>query len=83
MIHMHARFLITVKERWRELTDVTRKMHILRLLNATDVSDRNKRMAAVRSILYLAQGNFQFIVLITNYFPYCNSVYFPATLCLF
>ena len=61
---MHARFLITVKERWRELTDVTRKMHILRLLNATDVSDRNKRMAAVRSILYLAQGNFHFIVLV-------------------
>ena len=50
---------LVVKERWRELTDDVRKMHILRLLNATDVSDRNKRMAAVRSILYLAQGEYR------------------------
>ncbi len=43
-------------EKWRELDDVKRRMHILRLLNATDVCDNEKRMDAIRAILYLAQG---------------------------
>lgn len=41
---------------WTELSVENRKTHILRLLNATDVSDYDKRMKTVRSILYLCQG---------------------------
>ena len=43
---------------WTELTKDERKVHILRLLNATDVSDHDKRMQTVRCLLYLCQGCF-------------------------
>ncbi|ELU17163.1 hypothetical protein CAPTEDRAFT_164543 [Capitella teleta] len=43
---------------WTKQTKEERKVHVLRLLNATDVSDHDKRMHSVRSILYLCQGCF-------------------------
>ncbi|KAK2147060.1 hypothetical protein LSH36_572g01086 [Paralvinella palmiformis] len=43
---------------WIKSTDTEHREHILRLMNATEVSDHDKRMQAIRAILYLCQGVF-------------------------
>ncbi|XP_013414716.1 striatin-interacting protein 1 [Lingula anatina] len=46
------------KQKWTDLNEAARKMHILRLLDTIEVSNRQARMEAVRSLLYLLQGFF-------------------------
>lgn len=43
---------------WQKLTDNERKDVILKLLDQLDLSRKNLRMQAARTILYLAQGCF-------------------------
>ena len=50
-------FCISGDKKWLELDDSRRKSHIMRLLNAMEVSDHDQRMTAVRAILYIAQGS--------------------------
>ncbi|XP_076153357.1 striatin-interacting protein 1 homolog isoform X1 [Alosa pseudoharengus] len=48
-----------VKERkWVDLKWAEQKAHVMRLLDALEVTDRNKRLRVARAILYLAQGVF-------------------------
>ncbi|KAI0208952.1 Striatin-interacting protein 1 [Lamellibrachia satsuma] len=44
--------------KWTNLIDAERKTMILRLFDSLEVSDHEKRMTAVRAILYLTQGVF-------------------------
>ncbi|KAL2102357.1 hypothetical protein ACEWY4_001525 [Coilia grayii] len=46
------------EQRWAELTEAGQKSHVMRLLNALEVTDRQKRLTVARAILYLAQGVF-------------------------
>lgn len=39
-----------------ELSLEEQKAHVMRLLNALEVTDRDKRLKVSRAILYLAQG---------------------------
>ena len=49
----------SVTGKWIEADDAKRCMHIMRLLNATDVSSHERRMEAVKALLYIAQGKRQ------------------------
>ena len=51
-------FLVSVSApvRWTDLLDAERKTIIMRLFDSLDVSEQEKRMRAVRAILYLIQG---------------------------
>ncbi|XP_063073580.1 striatin-interacting protein 1 homolog [Engraulis encrasicolus] len=42
--------------RWAELEGAEQKSHVMRLLDALEVTDRNRRLTVARAILYLAQG---------------------------
>ncbi|XP_028810092.1 striatin-interacting protein 1 homolog isoform X2 [Denticeps clupeoides] len=44
--------------RWRELGVEEQRAYIMRLLDALEVTDRDKRLKVARAILYLAQGVF-------------------------
>ena len=55
-VHSFCILLYLVVGRWTEADDATRRLHIMRLLNATDVSNHDRRMEAVRALLYIAQG---------------------------
>ncbi|XP_028305030.1 striatin-interacting protein 1 isoform X4 [Gouania willdenowi] len=44
--------------RWIQLTVEEQKAHVMRLLDALEVTDRDKRLKVARAILYLAQGVF-------------------------
>ena len=54
-IHVFTQYYTETKQ-WKDTEDDIRKMHVLRLLNVSDVSDHERRMKAARAILYLAQG---------------------------
>ena len=41
---------------WKDLSSEEKKDHILRLLNLTEINDKNMRDKAYRAILYIAQG---------------------------
>ena len=41
---------------WKELSEEKRSDVILFLLNATEVSDRDRRLETLRALLYLCQG---------------------------
>lgn len=43
-------------KRWTELTVEEQKAYVMRLLDAVEVTDRDKRLKVARAILYLAQG---------------------------
>lgn len=43
---------------WQKLTEIQRRDVILKLLDQLDLSKKNLRMQAARTILYLAQGCF-------------------------
>lgn len=58
--------IIYISEKWIEVDDGQRKTHILKLLNSTDVSDRDQRMQALRAILYICQGHYQSLCLREN-----------------
>ncbi|CAG12134.1 unnamed protein product, partial [Tetraodon nigroviridis] len=49
----HAR-----SRRWSELPLEEQRAHVMRLLDALEVTDRDKRLKVARAILYLAQGVF-------------------------
>lgn len=42
--------------RWIELTVEEQRAYVMRLLDALEVTDRDKRLKVARAILYLAQG---------------------------
>lgn len=42
--------------RWMELSLEEQKAYVMRLLDALEVTDRDKRLKVARAILYLAQG---------------------------
>lgn len=42
--------------RWIELTADEHRAYVMRLLDALEVTDRDKRLKVARAILYLAQG---------------------------
>lgn len=42
--------------RWIELTVEEQRTYVMRLLDALEVTDRDKRLKVARAILYLAQG---------------------------
>lgn len=42
--------------RWTELTVDEQRAYVMRLLDALEVTDRDKRLKVARAILYLAQG---------------------------
>jgi len=42
--------------RWIELTVEEQRSYVMRLLDALEVTDRDKRLKVARAILYLAQG---------------------------
>lgn len=42
--------------RWIELTVEEHRAYVMRLLDALEVTDRDKRLKVARAILYLAQG---------------------------
>ncbi|XP_061663544.1 striatin-interacting protein 1 homolog isoform X2 [Syngnathoides biaculeatus] len=44
--------------RWIDLSPDDRRTYVMRLLDALEVTDRDKRLKVARSILYLAQGVF-------------------------
>ncbi|XP_036066113.1 striatin-interacting protein 1 homolog isoform X4 [Oryzias melastigma] len=44
--------------RWTELTVDEQRVYVMRLLDALEVTDRDKRLKVARAILYLAQGVF-------------------------
>lgn len=44
--------------KWMAADEYTQHTHVMRLLNTTEVSDRQSRMRAVRALLYLCQGAF-------------------------
>uniref|UniRef100_G3Q585 Striatin interacting protein 2 n=1 Tax=Gasterosteus aculeatus aculeatus TaxID=481459 RepID=G3Q585_GASAC len=44
--------------RWTELTLEEQRSYVMRLLDALEVTDRDKRLKVARAILYLAQGVF-------------------------
>uniref|UniRef100_A0A3Q2UZ34 Striatin interacting protein 2 n=1 Tax=Haplochromis burtoni TaxID=8153 RepID=A0A3Q2UZ34_HAPBU len=44
--------------RWIELTVEEQRVYVMRLLDALEVTDRDKRLKVARAILYLAQGVF-------------------------
>ncbi|XP_032445338.1 striatin-interacting protein 1 homolog isoform X1 [Xiphophorus hellerii] len=44
--------------RWTELTVDEQRAYVMRLLDALEVTDRDKRLKVARAILYLAQGVF-------------------------
>jgi len=43
-------------DRWTSLAVDKRRCHVMHLIDMTEVSDRETRMKAVRSLLYLCQG---------------------------
>uniref|UniRef100_A0A674ESN5 Striatin interacting protein 2 n=2 Tax=Salmo trutta TaxID=8032 RepID=A0A674ESN5_SALTR len=45
-------------ERWIELGQEQQRAYVMRLLDALEVTDRDKRLKVARAILYLAQGVF-------------------------
>ncbi|XP_035677679.1 striatin-interacting protein 1-like isoform X1 [Branchiostoma floridae] len=47
-----------VPEKWTVIDSGLQKMHILRLLNGTEDTRRERRIRSMRSLLYLAQGVF-------------------------
>ena len=59
----HACFTALVEEsenrRWLEMSVSEQRRHVLKLLDAVDVSERQRRLSAVRALLYLAQGAFR------------------------
>lgn len=42
--------------RWIELAVEEQRTYVMRLLDALEVTDRDKRLKVARAILYLAQG---------------------------
>uniref|UniRef100_A0A4W5L6Y5 Striatin interacting protein 2 n=1 Tax=Hucho hucho TaxID=62062 RepID=A0A4W5L6Y5_9TELE len=46
------------KKRWIELVQEQQRAYVMRLLDALEVTDRDKRLKVARAILYLAQGVF-------------------------
>uniref|UniRef100_A0A8C3AVY8 Striatin interacting protein 2 n=1 Tax=Cyclopterus lumpus TaxID=8103 RepID=A0A8C3AVY8_CYCLU len=48
----------TRDRRWIELTVEEQRSYVMRLLDALEVTDRDKRLKVARAILYLAQGVF-------------------------
>ncbi|XP_064605544.1 striatin-interacting protein 1 homolog isoform X2 [Liolophura sinensis] len=44
--------------RWVAASELVRRKHVVDLQNELEVADKERRTAAVRSILYLCQGNF-------------------------
>lgn len=44
--------------RWMELSMEEQRAYVMRLLDALEVTDRDKRLKVARAILYLAQGVF-------------------------
>ncbi|XP_031640438.1 striatin-interacting protein 1 homolog isoform X1 [Contarinia nasturtii] len=50
--------LYKLQPSWQKLTEIQRKDVILKLLDQLDLSKKNLRMQAARTILYLAQGCF-------------------------
>uniref|UniRef100_A0A674ERN1 Striatin interacting protein 2 n=1 Tax=Salmo trutta TaxID=8032 RepID=A0A674ERN1_SALTR len=49
---------ISELERWIELGQEQQRAYVMRLLDALEVTDRDKRLKVARAILYLAQGVF-------------------------
>ncbi|XP_066526737.1 striatin-interacting protein 1 homolog isoform X2 [Hoplias malabaricus] len=45
-------------QRWVDLDSEQRRTHAMRLVNALDVTGRDKRLKVARAILYMAQGTF-------------------------
>uniref|UniRef100_A0A665WEH6 Striatin interacting protein 2 n=1 Tax=Echeneis naucrates TaxID=173247 RepID=A0A665WEH6_ECHNA len=65
--YIHTSHLITVEKygsgrtrgrRWIELAVEEQRAYVMRLLDALEVTDRDKRLKVARAILYLAQGVF-------------------------
>uniref|UniRef100_A0AAY4EPN2 Striatin interacting protein 2 n=1 Tax=Denticeps clupeoides TaxID=299321 RepID=A0AAY4EPN2_9TELE len=57
--HMTSSLRPSVNDRrWRELGVEEQRAYIMRLLDALEVTDRDKRLKVARAILYLAQGVF-------------------------
>jgi len=52
-------FLIVPNSKWSQLTRNEKKTHINRLLDETEINNKQHRDDIYRSILYLAQGVFQ------------------------
>lgn len=47
------------ERKWSQLTYNERRVHVMRLLNQTDVNDKQARENVYRAVLYIAQGNFE------------------------
>ena len=66
-------------ERWTSLSVDRRRCHVMHLIDMTEVSDRESRMKAVRSLLYLCQGqsasaplsSLPVILILVPYFGFC------------
>uniref|UniRef100_A0A673H4K7 Striatin-interacting protein 1 homolog n=1 Tax=Sinocyclocheilus rhinocerous TaxID=307959 RepID=A0A673H4K7_9TELE len=58
--YKHTAFLFTRLKgrRWMELSMEEQRAYVMRLLDALEVTDRDKRLKVARAILYLAQGVF-------------------------
>ena len=62
--------LVFVKDhdkKWSELTYNEKRVHVMRLLNQTDVNDKQTRENVYRSVLYIAQGNFEECATVEDY----------------
>lgn len=42
---------------WKTLSESSKRKHIVYLQNELEVADRTRRMKAIRSFLYIVQGN--------------------------
>lgn len=62
--------------RWIELTVEEQRAYVMRLLDALEVTDRDKRLKVARAILYLAQGVW------AQYITASNRPFSQRTYCL-
>jgi len=56
MIACHMLACSVGDERWTSLPVDRQRCHVMQLIDITEVSDRESRTKAVRSLLYLCQG---------------------------
>ena len=52
----YSLFSFAGSEKWNQINDDKRRMHILCLLNNVESAKREQRMKAARALLYLTQG---------------------------
>ena len=56
---------------WRTLEEAGKRKYIVYLQNELEVADRERRMKAIRSFLYIVQGTVIFLSIGTNIIVVC------------